>query len=64
MSLATPTVALLLGPYRNLSTLTASLLHLHPSVPVAGSKDSGIGADYGVDGMKQYTQTTVIRMAK
>ena len=39
-------------------------LHLHPSVPVEGTKESGSGANYGVDGMKQYTQGTVIRIAK
>jgi acyl-CoA reductase-like NAD-dependent aldehyde dehydrogenase len=39
-------------------------LHLHPGVPLGGAKESGIGVDYGVDGLKEYTQTTVIRIAK
>ncbi|MGO8021195.1 aldehyde dehydrogenase family protein [Rhizobium leguminosarum] len=39
-------------------------LHLHPAVPLGGAKESGVGVDYGVDGLKEYTQTTVIRIAK
>lgn len=39
-------------------------LHLHPMVPVGGAKESGNGVDYGVEGLKQYTQTTVIRIPK
>lgn len=39
-------------------------LHLHPAVPLGGVKESGIGVDYGVEGMKQYTRATVIRRGK
>ncbi|MET0456972.1 MAG: aldehyde dehydrogenase family protein [Mycobacterium sp.] len=39
-------------------------LHLHPMVPVGGAKESGNGIDYGIEGLKQYTQATVIRIPK
>jgi len=49
MQPAPPIVAILLGPYRNLSTLTAALLALHPNVQVlnhAGWRVLGVG---GID---------------
>jgi acyl-CoA reductase-like NAD-dependent aldehyde dehydrogenase len=39
-------------------------LVLDPRVPLGGAKDSGIGVDYGIDGLKLYTQATVVRIAK
>lgn len=39
-------------------------LHLHPSVPLGGIKQSGHGFDYGVEGLKEYTQITMIRIKK
>lgn len=39
-------------------------LVLDPRVPLGGAKDSGIGVDYGLEGLKLYTQATVVRIAK
>lgn len=34
------------------------------ALAVADRLESGTGADYGVEGLKQYTQTVVVRIAK
>jgi acyl-CoA reductase-like NAD-dependent aldehyde dehydrogenase len=39
-------------------------LHIHPAVPLGGAKRSGVGVDYGADGLKEYTQMTTIRVLK
>jgi acyl-CoA reductase-like NAD-dependent aldehyde dehydrogenase len=39
-------------------------LHIHPGVPLGGAKESGVGVDYGIDGLKEYTQMTTIRLLK
>lgn len=39
-------------------------LHIHPAVPLGGAKESGVGVDYGADGLKEFTQLTTIRVLK
>ena len=43
------TVAVLLGPYRNLSTLTASLLHLHPNAQALNHAGWRVLGQAGID---------------
>lgn len=35
-----------------------------PTIPFGGSKQSGIGAEFALEGLKEYTQLTVINVAK
>lgn len=39
-------------------------LDMDPTVPFGGSKQSGMGAEYAIDGLKEYTQRKIINMAK
>lgn len=39
-------------------------LDMDPTVPFGGSKQSGMGTEYALDGLKEYTQRKVINMAK
>ncbi|NTB94900.1 aldehyde dehydrogenase family protein [Agrobacterium tumefaciens] len=39
-------------------------LHIAPNIPFGGSKESGLGADYGAIGLAEYAQRTVISVAK
>ena len=39
-------------------------LDMDPTVPFGGSKQSGIGVEYALDGLKEYTQRKIINMAK
>lgn len=39
-------------------------LDLAPDTPYAGAKQSGIGTEFGEEGLKEFTQTTIINMAK
>ncbi len=52
------TVCLMLGPYRNLSTLTASLLALHPSCQVLNHAGKRIFVDSDLDFLRQYDDQT------
>ena len=40
--------------------------HLDPSLdtPFAGAKQSGIGVEMGREGLEEFTQATIINMAK
>ncbi|MGV6825693.1 MAG: hypothetical protein ACWA5Q_01840 [bacterium] len=50
------TVCLALGPYRNLTTLTASILFLHPNCQVLNHGASRILGDDRLDFLDQYSQ--------
>ena len=39
-------------------------LDLAPDIPYAGAKQSGIGTEFGLEGLEEFTQATVINMAK
>jgi acyl-CoA reductase-like NAD-dependent aldehyde dehydrogenase len=39
-------------------------LDVRPDVPFAGAKQSGIGAELGQEGLEEFTQATIINMAK
>jgi acyl-CoA reductase-like NAD-dependent aldehyde dehydrogenase len=39
-------------------------LDLQPDVPFRGAKQSGIGAEFGQEGLESYTQAKIINMAK
>ena len=39
-------------------------LHLSPLAPFGGHKQSGFGAEYGVEGLKEFTYTQVITVKK
>ncbi|WP_442896082.1 aldehyde dehydrogenase family protein [Bradyrhizobium sp. AZCC 2289] len=39
-------------------------LDLQVDIPFAGSKQSGVGAEFGQEGLEQFTQPKVINMAK
>lgn len=39
-------------------------LDMDPNIPFGGSKQSGMGTEYALDGLKEYTQRRVINMAK
>ncbi len=40
------------------------VMDMDPTVPFGGSKQSGMGAEYALDGLKEYTQRKIINMAK
>ncbi len=48
------TVCLILGPYRNLTTLTASVLFLHPNCQVLNHAGSRIFGDHRLDFIQDY----------
>lgn len=52
------TVCVMLGPYRNLSTLTASLLALHPSCQVLNHAGKRIFVDSDLDFLRHYDDQT------
>jgi aldehyde dehydrogenase (NAD+) len=39
-------------------------LHFGPHIPFGGAKESGIGVEFSLDGIKEFSQTTVISLAK
>jgi acyl-CoA reductase-like NAD-dependent aldehyde dehydrogenase len=39
-------------------------LAISPEFPMAGAKQSGIGAELGQDGLEEYTQTRIVNMAR
>ena len=39
-------------------------LHLSPFAPFGGHKQSGFGAEYGIEGLKEFTYTQVITVKK
>src|SRR5262245_11525343 len=39
-------------------------LDMRPDIPFAGAKQSGVGVELGSDGLGQFTQATIINMAK
>lgn len=39
-------------------------LDMDPTVPFGGSKQSGMGTEYALEGLKEYTQKKIINMAK
>lgn len=39
-------------------------LDMDPNIPFGGAKQSGFGAEYALDGLKEYTQRKVINIAK
>ena len=39
-------------------------LDFGPNIPLCGAKSSGIGAELGIDSLREFTQTCVINMAK
>ena len=39
-------------------------LDVRPDTPFAGAKQSGIGAEMGQEGLEEFTQATIINMAK
>ena len=39
-------------------------LDTRPDTPMAGAKQSGIGAEMGQEGLEELTQATIINMAK
>jgi acyl-CoA reductase-like NAD-dependent aldehyde dehydrogenase len=39
-------------------------LDVRPDVPFAGAKQSGMGAELGQEGLEEFTQATIINMAK
>jgi acyl-CoA reductase-like NAD-dependent aldehyde dehydrogenase len=39
-------------------------LDLGPDIPFAGAKQSGIGVEMGREGLEEFTQATVINVAK
>lgn len=39
-------------------------LDLQPDIPFAGSKESGMGFEYGQEGLEEFTQAHVVNMAK
>ena len=39
-------------------------LDIRPDTPFAGAKQSGIGAEMGQEGLEEFTQATIINMAK
>jgi acyl-CoA reductase-like NAD-dependent aldehyde dehydrogenase len=39
-------------------------LEAYPDTPFAGAKHSGIGVELGLEGLKEFTQMTVIKIVK
>jgi len=39
-------------------------LDLGPDIPYAGAKQSGIGTELGQEGLEEFTQATIINVAK
>jgi len=39
-------------------------LHTGPDIPQAGAKQSGIGVEQGREGLEEFTQATIINIAK
>jgi acyl-CoA reductase-like NAD-dependent aldehyde dehydrogenase len=39
-------------------------LHFGPHVPFGGAKESGIGVEFGEEGLMEFSQTAVISIAK
>jgi acyl-CoA reductase-like NAD-dependent aldehyde dehydrogenase len=39
-------------------------LDVRPDVPFSGAKQSGMGAELGQEGLEEFTQATIINMAK
>ena len=53
--------------YEKLETGTVwvnEFMHLSPFAPFGGHKQSGFGAEYGLDGMKEFTYPQVITIKK
>jgi len=39
-------------------------LHFGPHIPLAGAKESGVGVEFGPEGLAEYTQLSVINIAR
>jgi acyl-CoA reductase-like NAD-dependent aldehyde dehydrogenase len=39
-------------------------MNVHPDVPAGGSKQSGIGAELGIEGLMEFTQNHIVYVAK
>src|SRR5206468_9288915 len=39
-------------------------LHFHPDIPFPGAKASGIGVEFGREGLGEFSQTAVVSIAK
>jgi acyl-CoA reductase-like NAD-dependent aldehyde dehydrogenase len=39
-------------------------LDLPPDIPFGGAKQSGIGRENGIEGMKEYTQVQIVSISK
>ncbi len=39
-------------------------LHFGPHIPLVGAKESGVGVEFGVDGLAEYTQLSVVNIAR
>jgi acyl-CoA reductase-like NAD-dependent aldehyde dehydrogenase len=39
-------------------------LDMRPDIPFGGAKQSGVGVELGLEGLGEFTQTTIINMAK
>jgi acyl-CoA reductase-like NAD-dependent aldehyde dehydrogenase len=40
------------------------LIDLPPDIPFGGAKQSGIGRENGIEGMKEYTQVQIVSVSK
>ena len=40
------------------------ILHLSPFAPFGGHKQSGFGAEYGIEGLKEFTYSQVITVKR
>lgn len=58
------TVCICLGPYRNLTTLTASILFLHPVVQVLNHAGRRIFGDPRVDFLSEFSEETLRRFVR
>jgi len=44
--------------------MTLAHFDLRPDIPYAGTKQSGIGNELGREGLEEFTQATIINVAK
>ena len=58
------TVCLTLGPYRNLTTLTASVLYLHPRCQVLNHAGGRVFGDPRIDFLANYSEETFERFVR
>jgi aldehyde dehydrogenase (NAD+) len=39
-------------------------LHFGPHIPLVGAKESGVGVEFGTEGLAEYAQLSVINIAR